>query len=72
MIRCLPFKICTLDSRNLPIALERIYSPNETKVVQNEGMANGNFKGNLYVRFNVKFPKTLSTEQRQNVTALLS
>lgn len=48
-----------------------VLSPNEEKTVRGYGMKRGDYVGNLYIRFNVQFPKNLSTEQVDRLKAIL-
>ena len=71
----------TLDGRTLLIAMDQIPSPGSVKVIQGEGMVNvddenmgddAETKGDLYILFDVEFPKRLPTaSQRDELVAAL-
>lgn len=56
----------TLDGRSLSINVPEVITPDYTKVVPNEGMPikDTGKKGNLKIKFNVKFPARLTAEQK--------
>ena len=60
----------TLDGRTLLIAMDQIPSPGSVKVIEGEGMLNiddenmgpdAETRGDLYILFDVEFPKRLPT-----------
>ncbi|KAL9645074.1 hypothetical protein ABK040_004565 [Willaertia magna] len=66
--------IRTLDDRILKIPVNEIVSPGYTKVVPNEGMPlskNPEQKGDLIIKFNVQFPRYLSTTQKEQLKQIL-
>lgn len=66
--------LITLDGRNLTVAIDDIVSPGYELVIAKEGMPivrePGN-RGDLRVRFEVKFPTRLTTEQRARLRRAL-
>eukprot|EP00033_Pygsuia_biforma_P002116 GCRY01002348.1.p1 GENE.GCRY01002348.1~~GCRY01002348.1.p1 ORF type:complete len:307 (+),score=58.31 GCRY01002348.1:189-1109(+) len=68
-------EIETLDNRILKVPLSEVISNDTEKTVSGEGMPLSKLptqKGDLIIRFNVKFPKTLTSDQKQKMKALLS
>lgn len=67
-------QVVTLDNRTLNIPINEIVSPGYQKIVPNEGMPArpASSKGNLVIRFNIKFPKSLSSQQKEAVKRALS
>lgn len=66
--------ITTLDGRILDIPETDIIRPGYEVVMPNEGMANSkdpSKKGNLKVRFEVKFPLRLTEDQKSHLTRVL-
>lgn len=66
--------LTTLDGRNLSIPITDIVNPGTEKVVPNEGMPIGKEhgrKGNLRVKFDIKFPTRLTAEQKAGLKRLL-
>ena len=53
-----------MDGRVLQVKSSQITKPNEIKIVENEGMKG---KGHLYIKFNVKFPDSLTNKQRNDL-----
>mmetsp|Transcript_3911 Transcript_3911/g.3328 ORF Transcript_3911/g.3328 Transcript_3911/m.3328 type:complete len:128 (-) Transcript_3911:157-540(-) len=76
---CTPLEITTLDFRHLHIALDQIITPNYVKKISNEGMPKQNVeidaknfnkplpKGDLYIKFNIEFPVSLTEEQKNEI-----
>ncbi|CAI5537507.1 unnamed protein product [Closterium sp. Naga37s-1] len=63
----------TLDGRTLVVILNDVVTPGYEKVIPKEGMPvkeNGR-KGNLKIRFDVKFPSKLTAEQKAGISQLL-
>ncbi|KAK6152522.1 hypothetical protein DH2020_015157 [Rehmannia glutinosa] len=68
-------QITTLDGRNLTIPVNNIVSPNYEEVVKGEGMPipkEPGKKGNLRIKFNIKFPSRLTSEQKTGIKRLLT
>ncbi|KAH9311706.1 hypothetical protein KI387_026741 [Taxus chinensis] len=66
--------LTTLDSRHLSIPITDIIRPGYEKVVTNEGMPvtkEPGKKGNLRIKFDIKFPTRLTVEQKLGVKRLL-
>ncbi|KAL7169639.1 hypothetical protein ACSBR2_034641 [Camellia fascicularis] len=68
-------QITTLDGRNLTVAINSIISPTYEEVVKGEGMPipkEPSKKGNLRIKFNIKFPTRLTSEQKTGIKRLLA
>lgn len=66
--------IKTLDGRNLDVPETDIIRPGHEVVIPNEGMPNSkdpSKKGNLKVRFEVKFPTRLNEDQKSHLMRVL-
>ena len=66
--------LITLDGRNLVIPLTDIVKPGAEVVVPNEGMPiskEAGRKGNLRVKFDVKYPSRLTAEQKSDLKRVL-
>ncbi|CAN6717847.1 unnamed protein product [Malus baccata var. baccata] len=66
--------LTTLDGRNLMIPLTDIIKPGVEMVVPNEGMPiskEPGKKGNLRIKFDVKYPSRLTTEQKSDLKRVL-
>lgn len=64
----------TLDGRRLKIPIREVINPSYSKVVPGEGMPlqkNPAQKGDLIIKFNIKFPTSLTEEQRKKVKEAL-
>ncbi|GFY93157.1 DNAJ heat shock family protein [Actinidia rufa] len=60
-------QLTTLDGRNLTVPINAIISPTYEEVVKGEGMPipkEPSKKGNLRIKFNIKFPTRLTSEQK--------
>ncbi|XP_031128404.1 dnaJ homolog subfamily B member 4-like [Ipomoea triloba] len=63
-------QITTLDGRNLTIPITSIISPTYEEVVKGEGMPipkEPSKRGNLRIKFNIKFPSKLTSEQKTGI-----
>ncbi|KAG9155130.1 hypothetical protein Leryth_011109 [Lithospermum erythrorhizon] len=68
-------QVTTLDGRTLTIPVNSIISPTYEEVVKSEGMPiskEPGRKGNLRIRFNIKFPARLTSEQKIGIKQLLT
>lgn len=68
-------QVTTLDGRTLTIPINSIISPTYEEVVKGEGMPipkEPSKKGNLRIKFNIKFPARLTSEQKTGIKRLLS
>ncbi|KAJ7943543.1 DnaJ subfamily B member like [Quillaja saponaria] len=68
-------KFTTLDGRNLSISVTDIINPGHVLLIPNEGMPNSkdpSKKGNLRIKFNVKFPSRLTAQQKHDLKRILS
>jgi len=65
-------QVPTFDSRLLSVPVNQIVSHGVTKIVPSEGMptASGG-KGDLVVRFSIKFPETLTPTQKASLKKIL-
>ncbi|XP_010489020.1 PREDICTED: dnaJ homolog subfamily B member 13 [Camelina sativa] len=66
--------LTTLDGRRLTIPVTSVISPEYEEVVPKEGMPlqkDQTKKGNLRIKFNIKFPTRLTSEQKTGVKKLL-
>lgn len=67
--------VTTLDGRSLTIPVNTVINPNYEEVVPREGMPipkEPTRRGNLRIKFNIKFPTRLTTEQKSGIKKLLS
>lgn len=67
--------ITTLDGRKLTIPINNVIHPSYEEVVPKEGMPipkDPSKKGNLRIRFNIKFPARLTSEQKAGIKKLLA
>ncbi|XP_062230663.1 uncharacterized protein LOC133928373 isoform X1 [Phragmites australis] len=68
-------QLTTLDGRNLTIPVKSVVSPTYEEVVQGEGMPitrEPSKKGNLRIKFQIKFPTNLTADQKAGIQQLLS
>ena len=66
--------LTTLDGRNLTIPINTVIDPNYEEVVPREGMPiqkDPTKRGNLRIKFNIKFPTRLTAEQKAGIKKLL-
>ena len=66
--------LTTLDGRTLNIPINNVINPNYEEVVPREGMPiqkDPTKKGNLRIKFNIKFPTRLTSEQKAGIKKLL-
>lgn len=72
----------TLDGRVLSISVDEIISPQSVRIVENEGMpvysteeeiasVTCQSRGNLFIVFDIKFPKNLTEEKKQRIRSTL-
>ena len=76
-----PVKLKTLDDRIITVSMDEIISPSSIKVVYGEGMPiyqkelsvrDLNIKkGNLYIKFDIKFPEYIDPVKKKEITTLL-
>ncbi|CAK8536854.1 unnamed protein product [Lathyrus sativus] len=67
--------ITTLDRRNITVEVTDIVTPGYEKVVPDEGMPLAkdlSKRGNLRIKFYVEFPSNLTSQQKHNVSRILS
>ncbi|CAL0324712.1 unnamed protein product [Lupinus luteus] len=68
-------QLTTLDGRNLTVSINTIISPSYEEVIKGEGMPipkEPSKRGNLRVKFNIKFPSRLTSEQKSGIKRLLT
>lgn len=68
-------RLTTLDGRSLTIPINTAIHPNHEEVVPGEGMPlqkDPTKKGNLRIKFNIKFPTRLTSEQKAGIKKLLA
>ncbi|KAL3519816.1 hypothetical protein ACH5RR_017965 [Cinchona calisaya] len=66
--------LTTLDGRKLTIPINNVIHPEYEEVVPKEGMPipkDPSKRGNLRIKFNIKFPARLTTEQKSGIKKLL-
>jgi DnaJ family protein B protein 4 len=64
-----------LDGRTLTIPVNNVIHPNYEEVVAKEGMPipkDPSRRGNLRIKFDIKFPTRLSAEQKSGIKKLLN
>jgi DnaJ homolog subfamily B member 4 len=64
----------TLDGRNLTVAINNVIYPGYEEVVLREGMPipkDPSKKGNLRIKFSIKFPSRLTSEQKAGIKRLI-
>jgi DnaJ family protein B protein 13 len=76
-----PVKLTTLDNRKISVAIDEIISPSTVKKVPGEGMPIYQKvisvrdltvkKGDLYIKFHIKFPEYIEPSKKQEITKLL-
>lgn len=78
-----PVSLTTLDGRKLTITMDEIISPQTVKLVKGEGMPIFNKenplenllfkdkKGDLYIKFDIKFPSFIDPLKKEEITRLL-
>ncbi|KAK2656694.1 hypothetical protein Ddye_009746 [Dipteronia dyeriana] len=67
-------QLTTLDGRNLTVPVNSVISPTYEEVVKGEGMPipkEPSKRGNLRIKFNIKFPSKLTTEQKTGLKRLI-
>ena len=66
--------IPTLDGRALRVSVGEVVSPGYQKVVSGEGMPykGGQLKGDMRIRFNIRFPSRLTDEQKKKIKEALA
>ncbi|MFS8024140.1 putative DnaJ domain, Chaperone J-domain superfamily [Helianthus anomalus] len=67
--------VTTLDGRNLTIPINNVIHPDYEEIVPKEGMPiskDPTKKGNLRIKFNVKFPTRLTPTQKTRIKELLN
>ncbi|KAK9285408.1 hypothetical protein L1049_024600 [Liquidambar formosana] len=67
-------RLTTLDGRNLTIPINNVIHPEYEEVVPREGMPipkDPTKKGNLRIKFNIKFPTRLTAEQKAGIKKFL-
>lgn len=68
-------QVTTLDGRTLAVPVTNVISPSYEEVVKGEGMPfpkDPSRKGNLRIRFTIRFPSKLTSEQKSGVKRMFS
>uniref|UniRef100_A0A0K0F8L9 J domain-containing protein n=1 Tax=Strongyloides venezuelensis TaxID=75913 RepID=A0A0K0F8L9_STRVS len=67
------FEITSLDGEKIPITIDHIIKPNFHKKIENQGLpsAKTGQKGSIIIKFDIKFPDTLSTQAKNAINELL-
>lgn len=68
-------QVTALDGRNLTVPINNVVYPGYEEVVLREGMPipkDPSKKGNLRIKFNIKFPSRLTSEQKSEIKRLLA
>ncbi|KAK4745939.1 hypothetical protein SAY87_012251 [Trapa incisa] len=68
-------QLTTIDGRDLTVPINSIVSPTYEEVVKGEGMPipkDPSTKGNLRIKFNIKFPTRLTSEQKTVIKRLFT
>lgn len=68
-------QVTTLDGRTLTIPINSVISPTYEEVVKGEGMPipkEPTKKGNLRIKFDIKFPTRLTSDQKKGIKLLLT
>lgn len=66
--------VTTLSGRHLKVNVRDVIAPNYEKRVKGEGMPNSkdpNVKGDLVIRFRVRWPSSLSEQQKAQLASVL-
>lgn len=66
--------VTTLDGRSLTIPINNVIHPDHVEVVPKEGMPfpkEPSRRGNLKIKFDIKFPTNLTSEQKSGIKKLL-
>ena len=75
-LMALPVEVETLDKRVITISFQEIVNPDTVKIIEGEGMpivgGTEGSRGELVVRFDVKFPKHITEEKKRRAIELLS
>lgn len=68
-------QVTTLDGRTLTASITSVISPTHEEVIKGEGMPipkEPTRKGNMRIKFNIKFPTRLTAEQKTGIKRLLT
>lgn len=80
-IKCNPVKVPLLDGRQVLLAIDEVITPDTIKKIPGEGMKVYNKKdymekeskrGDLYVSFEIVFPRYISNEKKEKLAKILS
>ena len=69
-----PIQVRTLDGRNINLSLDETITPQTTHVIPGEGMprkTNSKERGDLKIRFNIKFPLNLAVANKEAIIDVL-
>ena len=79
-IKCNPVKIPLLNGKTILLAIDETITPKTIKKIPGEGMKiykkrdymdECDDRGDLYVSFEIEFPKKLNNEQREKIASIL-
>ncbi|XP_010464510.1 PREDICTED: dnaJ homolog subfamily B member 1-like [Camelina sativa] len=68
-------QVTSLDGRTVTVPINSVISPSYEEVVKGEGMPipkDPSKKGNLRIKFSIKFPSRLTTEQKSGIKRMFS
>ncbi|CEF66405.1 DnaJ domain and Chaperone DnaJ, C-terminal domain and HSP40/DnaJ peptide-binding domain-containing protein [Strongyloides ratti] len=67
------FEITSLEGQKIPIVIDHIIKPNFHKKIENQGLPSPKTgqKGSIIVKFDIKFPDTLSTQAKNAINEFL-
>ncbi|MED6196120.1 hypothetical protein PIB30_044312 [Stylosanthes scabra] len=68
-------QLTTLDGRSISVPINSIISPSYEEVIKGEGMPipkEPSKRGNLRIKFNIKFPSRLTSDQKAGIKRLLT
>lgn len=69
------FSVYTLDGKAMDVKVDEIISPSYVKILPGEGMPMSKTpgaRGDLKIKFNIRFPKALSAEQQRGLQSILA
>ncbi|KAL8148938.1 hypothetical protein AgCh_006080 [Apium graveolens] len=74
LVNELTIKLATLDGRDLRIPIKDMVKPGHEEVIPDEGMPiskEPRKRGNLRIKFDLKFPSRLSSDQKSDLRRVL-
>ena len=81
-LHSMPIKFQTIENETIEVALDEVINPKSEKIIPGKGMPilnddplgpiKRNFqRGNIILRFDIDFPRTLTEQQRLELQAIL-